>query len=127
VLLSKKVLIMPSPQERERADSSRESLSPQAEKLPLAPGQPILPSDLRLVFTALDLYRSLGKLEKAVEVLEVAKTQHEKDLNGLGRVAHTASLLGKIALGIVAPVVATIIIAVLVSIYHVVEKLLLLK
>lgn len=118
---SKKILIMPSPQE------SSDNVQQEHEGLPLAPGQPILPNDIRLVFTALDLYRSLGRLEKAVEVLENAKAQHEKDLNGLGKVAHTASLFGKIALGIVTPVAATIIYAVFVFIYHIVEKLLLLK
>lgn len=92
----KKVLIMPNPAEREVAPRS------ESESLPLAPGHPVLPNDIRLVFTALDLYRSLGRLEKAVEVLEAASAQHQKDLNGLGKVAHSAVFFGKIALAFVA-------------------------
>jgi len=99
-------------------------IPPEGEGLPVAPGHPIPPIDIRAVFTALDLYRSLGRLEKATEVLEAKVARQEHDLNGLGKVAHTASMLGKIAVVVTAPVAATIIYAVLVFIYHAVERLL---
>ncbi len=95
-----KVIIMASP------------LVPAANEAPLAPG-PLTPSDIRTVFTAVEIYRKLGGLEKAVDILEAAtksniekierltnKTdemafhvpnlekaiaRHEKDLNELGR------------------------------------------
>jgi hypothetical protein len=91
----------------------------------LAPG-PFTPSDFRTLFTAVDIFRSLGGLEKAVEILgattksnvekieqlnhktdqtafripvmEGAIAQHSKDLNELGKIAHTAKTLGAIAL-----------------------------
>jgi hypothetical protein len=107
-----------------RPQPSADNVSSQGEGLPLAPGSPIPPIDIRAVFTALDLYRSLGRLEKAVQVLEEAKARHEKDLNGLGKVAHTASMFGKIALVVIAPVAAAIIYAIVVHIYHAVERLL---
>jgi hypothetical protein len=96
-----------------------------SEALSLAPG-PMTPSDIRTLFTAVDIYRSLGGLEKAVDILETttrsnvekieqlirktdqtafavpiienAISQHGKDLNELGRIAHTAKTLGQIAL-----------------------------
>jgi hypothetical protein len=91
----------------------------------LAPG-PFTPSDFRTLFTAVDIFRSLGGLQKAVDNLEVTtksnvekieqlfhKTdemafhiptleksiaRHDKDLNELGR-RHDKDLneLGKIA------------------------------
>jgi hypothetical protein len=109
---------------------------------PLAPG-PITPSDMRTLFTAVGIYRSLGGLEKAVEVLEIttksnverigqpthkadhaafaipilenAIDRHTNDLNKLGKIAHTAQALGKIALGIV---LSGISIGALAYIYH---------
>jgi len=104
----------------------------------LAPG-PIMPSDIRTLFTAVDVYRSLGGLEKAVEILETATksnaekierlthtsdqtafavpilenaiARHDKDLNELGRIAHTARTLGQIALSGIG-------VAILVYLYH---------
>jgi hypothetical protein len=90
---SKKILIMPS-----RSEPSREGVPPHEEGIPVAPGPPIAPSDMRTVFTAVDLYRSLGRLEHAVEVLKNANVRHEKDLYQLGKIAHTAKTLGAIAL-----------------------------
>lgn len=94
---------------------------------PLAPG-PITPSDMRTLFTAVGIYRSLGGLEKAVDVLEIttksnvekieqlthktdhaafaipilenAISRHTVDLNELGKDVHTARTIGKIALSI---------------------------
>jgi ABC-type nitrate/sulfonate/bicarbonate transport system permease component len=74
----------------------------------------------------MDVERSLGRLESSVAELERSTAQHAKDLNGLGKVAHTASMFGKVALGLATPVAAAIIIAVLVYIYRIVERLLLL-
>jgi hypothetical protein len=98
-----------------------------SEAPPFAPG-PITPSDVRTLFTAVDIYRSLGRLEKAVDILEtttksnveriqqlIQKTdqtafavpgmekaiaRHENDLNQIGRIAHTAKTVGNIALGL---------------------------
>jgi hypothetical protein len=88
---------MPNP-----AESSREVLQPEGESLPLAPGHPVLPNDIRLVFTALDLYRSLGRMEKAIEILEEKVARQENDLNGLGRVAHTTVSFGQLVLALIA-------------------------
>jgi hypothetical protein len=133
---SKKVLIMPSP-----SQPVPENVPPESAGRPLAPG-PITPSDIRAVFTAVDLYRNLGKLEKAVDILEgttksnvekiqqlVEKTdrtafaipvmedkiaRHEKDLNQLGKIAHTAKTFGNIALSIASGAG----IAILIYLYH---------
>ena len=69
---------------------------------------------MRTVFTAVDLYRSLGRLEHAVEVLENANVRHERDLNQLGKIAHTAKTLGNIALGVASGAG----IAILIYLYH---------
>ena len=96
---------------------------------------PFAPSDIRNLSTTIDIFRTLGGLEKAVGVLEATTESHTekieqltqwvfaipnlektvaqntKDLNEVGRrhdkdikelekVAHTASTLGKIALGL---------------------------
>jgi hypothetical protein len=124
-----------------RSQPAPESLPPESEGPPLAPG-PITPSDMRTVFTSVDIYRSLGRLEKAVDILEtttksnVEKIQqlihktdqtafalpvmentiarHEKDLNQLGKIAHTAKTLGNIALSIASGAG----IAILIYLYH---------
>jgi len=105
---SKKVLIMAS-----RPQPSPENVPPGGEGLPLAPG-PISPSDMRGVFTAVDLYRSLGRLEKATEVLENAIARHDKDLNQLGKIAHTAKTLGNITLTLTSGIG----VAILIYLYH---------
>lgn len=71
---------------------------------------------------------AIPNLEKAVaqntkDLNEVGR-RHDKDIKELEKVAHTASTLGKIALFVAAPVAVGIIIPVLISIYHVVERLL---
>jgi DNA repair ATPase RecN len=71
-----------------------------------------------------DLNELGRRLEK--DVNELGK-RHDRDIKELEKVAHTANTLGKIAFSIATPVAATLITAVLVYIYHVVEKLLLLK
>lgn len=81
----------------------------EGEGQPLAPGHAIPPIDIRAVFTALDLYRSLGRLEKATEVLEAKVARQEQDLNGLGKVAHGAKLFGNIALVLIGSGVALVI------------------
>src|SRR6266403_1634874 len=54
------------------------SLPPENQGPVLAPG-PITPSDVRTLFTAVDIYRSLGTLEKAVDILEsTTKSNVEK-------------------------------------------------
>jgi hypothetical protein len=68
-----------------------------------------------------DLNELGRRLEKDVNELG---RRHDKDISALRNVAHTASTLGKIALGVIAPVAATILIAVLIFIYHAVERLL---
>jgi hypothetical protein len=133
---TKKVLIMPSP-----SQPTPGNIPPEGESLPLAPG-PITPSDMRTVFTAVDIYRGLGRLEKAVDILEattksnvekiqnlIQKTdqtafalpvmndkiaRHEKDLNQLGKIAHTAKTFGNIALSIASGAG----IAILIYLYH---------
>jgi hypothetical protein len=71
--------------------------------------------------------KDLNELGKRLErdVNELGK-RHDKDISDLRNIAHTASTLGKIAVGILTPVAATVIIAVLLYIYHIVERLLLL-
>jgi hypothetical protein len=69
---------------------------------------------MHAVFTAVELYRSLGRLEKATEVLENAITRHDKDLNQLGKIAHTAKTLGNIALTLTSGIG----IAILIYLYH---------
>ena len=64
---SKKVLIMPSQPHPSPDNRTREN-----EGSPLAPG-PITPSDVRTLFTAVDIYKTIGRLEHAVETLESAK------------------------------------------------------
>ncbi len=65
----------------------------------------------------------------AIPNLEKEVAQNTKDLNELGRrhdrnitelekVVHTASTFGKIAFGVATPVAASIIIAILIFIYH---------
>jgi hypothetical protein len=71
-----------------------------------------------------DLNELGRRLEKDVNELG---RRHDKDIGDLKNIAHNASTLGKIALILITPVAATIIYAVLASIYHAVEKLLLLK
>jgi len=93
---SKKILIMPT-----RPQPSPGNVPQEGEGPPLAPGSPVTPNDLRTVFTAVDLYRSLGRLEHAVEVLEKANVRNERDLNQLGKIAHTAKTFGNIALTII--------------------------
>jgi len=120
---SKKVLIMPSP-----SQPSPESLPAEGEGLPLAPG-PYSPSDMRTLFTGADIWRTLGRLEEAIEtlqtttkshdekiqlliqktdrtafavpVMENAIARHDKDLNQLGKIAHTAKTFGYIALTLI--------------------------
>lgn len=104
---------MPSPEERERSERPVVSNS-------------VSPPDNLALQTLLDVERALGRLESAVEGLERSTAQHTKDLNGLGKVAHSATLFSKVALGIATPVVATITIALLVYIYHIIGRLLLL-
>jgi hypothetical protein len=70
-----------------------------------------------------DLNELGRRLEK--DVSELGR-RHDKDISDLTNIAHTASTLGKIAVGVITPVAATIIIAVLIYIYHIVERLLLL-
>jgi hypothetical protein len=50
----------------------------------------------------MDVERALGRLESAVEGLERSTAQHAKDLNGLGKVAHTIVTFGKLALALIA-------------------------
>lgn len=77
-----------------RPQPSPDNVPPQGEGLPLAPESPIPPIDIRAVFTALDLYRSLGRLEKAVQVLEDArKTYDERILQLIERTTRTESAL----------------------------------
>ena len=104
---------MPSPDERERPEPSGGPSSTS-------------PPDTLALQTLMDVQRSLGQLESSVTELERSTAQHAKDLNGLGKVAHSATLFSKVALGIATPVVATITIAVLVYIYRIIERLLLL-
>jgi hypothetical protein len=71
---------------------------------------------------------AIPSLEKAVaqntkDLNEVGR-RHDKDIKELEKVVHTASTFGKVALGLAIPVAAGIIIPILVSIYHVVERLL---
>jgi hypothetical protein len=107
------------------AERMRRGASSGSEAPSLAPG-PITPSDVRTLFAAVDIFRSLGGLEKAVAILdtttksnvekieqlfhktdemafhipilEKAIARHDKDLNELGR-RHDKDLneLGKIA------------------------------
>jgi hypothetical protein len=102
------------------------------------------PSDVRTLFTAVDIDRSLGRLEHAVEVLETAtksngekirqliqKTdqtdftlpiienaiaRHGTELIQLGKDVHTAKTLGNIALSIIAG--GGILLAVFAYLYH---------
>jgi hypothetical protein len=62
-----------------------------------------------------DLNELGRRLEKDVNALG---GRHDKDIKELEKVAHTASTFGKIAFGVAAPVAASIIIAVLIFIYH---------
>jgi hypothetical protein len=121
VLLSKKVLIMPTPEEREQAERDRAERE-QAERI--AKSNPTSPPDTLVLQTLMDVERALGRLETAVEGLERSTAQHTKDLNGLGKAAHTASMFGKIALVVIAPVATAITIAVLHFIYQAFERLL---
>ena len=112
-----------------------------SEALPLAPG-PITPSDIRTLFTAVEIYRSLGGLEKSVNILETttksnvekieqlmrkteqtafrvpimenAIARHDKDLNELGRIAHTAKTFGNITLTLISGIGVVI----LIYLYH---------
>jgi hypothetical protein len=102
---------MPTPEERERAERS------------VAGSDPVPATDILALQTLMDMERALGRLETAVEGLERSTAQHAKDLNGLGKAAHTASTFGKIALGLATPVAASITIAFLVLIYHLVVRL----
>jgi hypothetical protein len=132
----KKVLIMPS-----RPQPSPDNVLPEGEGLPLAPG-PYLPSDIRTLFTGADIWRTLGRLEQAAEtlqtttkshdekiqlliqktdqtafavpVMENAIARHEKDLNQLGKIAHTAKTLGYIALSFASGIGVVI----LIYLYH---------
>jgi hypothetical protein len=106
---------MPTPEEREQAEQD------QAERL--AKSNPTSPPDT-LVLQTLDVERGPGRLEAAVEGLERSTAQHAKDLNGLGKTAYTASMFGKIALVVIAPVATAITIAVLHFIYQAFERLL---
>ena len=131
---SKKVLIMPNPAER---------ALPEGEGPVLGPG-PLSASDVRTLFTAVDIHRTLGRLEHAVEVLETttkshgekvqqliqktdktdfalpiienAITRHGEELIQLGKEVHTAKTLGNIALSIIAG--GGILLAVLIYLYH---------
>ena len=132
----KKVLIMPS-----RPQPSPDNITPESEGPPLAPG-PITPSDVRTLFTTVDIYRTIGRMEHAVEVLErttnaheeriqqlIQKTnqtafavpvmenaiaRHDKDLNQLGKIAHTAKTFGYIALTFISAIGVVI----LIYLYH---------
>jgi hypothetical protein len=133
----KKILIMAT-----RPQPSPDNVPQESGGPALAPG-PLTPSDMRTVFTAVDIYRSLGRLEKAVDILEsttksnvetiqqlTQKTdqtafavpviqntiaRHDKDLNELGRIAHTAKTLGYIALTLAASGIG---VAILIYLYH---------
>jgi hypothetical protein len=62
-----------------------------------------------------DLNELGRRLEKDVNALG---GRHDKDIKELEKIAHTASTFGKIAFGVAAPVAASIIVAVLIFIYH---------
>ena len=88
--MSKKVLIMPTPEERERFE--RSAVGPDPEPT----------TDILALQTLMDLERALGRLETAVAGLERSTAQHGKDLNGLGKVAHTTKAFGQLALAVIA-------------------------
>jgi DNA repair exonuclease SbcCD ATPase subunit len=62
-----------------------------------------------------DLNELGRRLEKDVNALGA---RHDKDIKELEKIAHTASAFGKIAFGVAAPVAASIIVAVLIFVYH---------
>jgi hypothetical protein len=106
---------------------SSEATPPEREGTAFGPG-PFSATDVRTLFTAVDIYRSLGRLEEAVDILKIttksnlekiqqlihktdqtafaipgmekAIARHENDLNQIGKIAHTAKTLGNIALAL---------------------------
>src|SRR5450759_4703837 len=133
---SKKVLIMPI-----QPQPLPEATPPEREGAAFGPG-PFSASDVRTLFTAIDIYRTIGRLEHAVEglesatrshgekiqqliqktdqtafavpVMENAIARHEKDLNQLGKIAHTAKTFGNIALTLTSGIG----VAILIYLYH---------
>lgn len=133
-----------------RPQPSPDSVPPEGESLPLAPG-PYSPSDIRTLFTGADIWRNLGRLDEAVEALkttaksheerlqqliqktnqtafaipgmEKAIARHENDLNQIGKIAHTAKTFGNIALALASGAG----IAILIYLYHQLAPLLLSK
>jgi hypothetical protein len=119
-----------------------EATPPEREGAAFGPG-PFSASDVRTLFTAIDIYRTIGRLEHAVEslesatkshaeklqqliqktdqtafavpVMENAIARHEKDLNQLGKIAHTAKTLGNIALVLTTSCIG---VAILIYLYH---------
>jgi len=82
---------MPNPEERELPERSG------------SPGPTTTPDTLVLQ-TLMDVERALGRLESSVAELERSIAQHSKDLNGLGKVVHTADNIIRISLGVIAAI-----------------------
>ena len=96
---SEKILIMPSAEEREREEKRVEERE-RSERL--GSSGPTAGRDTLALETLMDVERSLGRLETAVEGLERSTAQHAKDLNGLGKVAHTIVAFAKLGLALIA-------------------------
>ena len=62
--------------------SASQGLPASSETQSLVSG-PVTLNDLRTVFTAVDIFRSLGKLEKAVDVLEATAKSHTEKIEQL--------------------------------------------
>ena len=85
---SGKVLIMPiRPQ-----PSVPESVPPEGEGPVFGPG-PISASDIRTLYTVLDIKKTLGGMEHAVEVLESTTKSHGEKLNEIDRIQYALSIL----------------------------------
>lgn len=72
----------------------------------------------------LQLIERTTRTESAIPGLKETVDRHTADLNGLGRRSHTTDTLAKIALGILTPVAAGLLIAIIAGVYHVIERLL---
>jgi hypothetical protein len=62
--------------------------------------------NLQIAYLLLDIREKLGSMNKAVQILEAGNTSQAKDINGLGKVAHTAKTLGWIAMSLLGVLVA---------------------
>jgi|ERR1700733_453472 len=71
----------------------------------------------------LELMQRTTRVESELHALKETVDKNTADLNGLGKAAHTADKIAKIALGFVTPVIAGISIAIIVGIYHLVVRL----